>query len=65
VVSRRASGPPLASGHPRAVHQAPFSCCRASEHAYRDKERDERAAEEEDRSPVACATFLVRGGRGS
>jgi electron transfer flavoprotein alpha subunit len=36
---------------------------RTSEHAYRVKERDERAAEE-DRSPVACATFLVGGGRG-
>ena len=36
---------------------------RASEHAYRDKERDERAAEEA-HSPVVCATFLVGGGRG-
>ncbi len=35
---------------------------RASKHTYRDKEWEERA--EEDRSPVACATFLVGGGRG-
>ncbi len=34
----------------------------ASQHAYRHKEWEER--EEEDRSPVACATFLVGGGRG-
>ncbi len=36
---------------------------RTSEHAYRHKEREERA--EEDHSPVACATFLIGGGRGS
>jgi hypothetical protein len=34
----------------------------ASQHAYEDKEWEERA--EEDRSPVAYATFLVGGGRG-
>jgi hypothetical protein len=36
---------------------------RASEHAYRDKEREERA-EEEDRTPALCTLFLAGRGRG-
>jgi hypothetical protein len=36
---------------------------RASAHAYRDKEREERV-EEEDRTPALCTLFLAGRGRG-
>ena len=61
--SRRDSRRTNLGGQRQGVEKQEEARWRASEHAYRDKERDERAAEE-DHSPVACATFLVGGGRG-
>lgn len=61
--SRRDSRRTELGGQRQGVEKQEKARWRASEHAYRDKERDERA--EEDHSPVVCATFLVGGGRGS